>query len=87
MGMILNFVGSNLRINTTPTWDGTNDTNSAEIQIKFNLFNDTKEAALRNFLFVNTIVPMNKYLQYHIYQHNPPVYDIKIEGVGRWYMC
>ena len=42
---------------------------------------------MNNFLFVNNIIPKNRFIQYHIFQHNPCVYDIKIEGYNRLYMC
>ncbi len=51
------------------------------------LFNDTDEHALNNFIFVNTICPSNMFLQYGIWQLPPSVYDIKIEGGRRWFMC
>jgi hypothetical protein len=45
------------------------------------------ESSVANFLFLNNIIPKNKFLQYHIFQHNPCLYDIKIEGYDRLYMC
>ena len=38
-------------------------------------------------MFLHNIVPKNRFIQYHIFQHNPCVYDMKIEGYGRFYMC
>lgn len=80
---------SNIGINWMPWWnakEGTN-TSSPPVEIKFNLFNDTAEAAMMNFIFVNTIVPNNKWIQYNIFQHSPHIYDIKLEGYGRYYAC
>lgn len=34
-----------------------------------------------NFIFVNTIVPNNMWLQYHMLAHSQCLYDVKIEGV------
>jgi hypothetical protein len=51
------------------------------------LFNDTAEAALNNFIFVNTLVPNNMWVQYNMFQHSTAVYDVKIEGLNRLYAC
>ena len=87
LGHILNFVGASVRINTTPLWTGSTQTSFPEIQVQFELFNDDVDGAVQNFLFLNTIFPMNRFIQYHIFQYNPAVYDIKIEGFNRFYMC
>ena len=44
-------------------------------------------SAINNFILVNTLIPNNMWMQYHIYQHSPSVYDVKIEGLNRLYMC
>ena len=86
-GTLLNYMGKNIRINTTPVWGGDEGSAFPEISIEFDLFNDSHEQAINNFLFIHNIVPKNKFLQYHLYQHNPAVYDVKIEGFNRFYMC
>jgi len=57
------------------------------VQIKLDLFNDTAEAAMMNFIFVNTIVPNNLWIQYGMFQHSSHLYDIKIEGYNRLFAC
>lgn len=37
------------------------------MEMSVDLYNDTLEGAVKNFIFINTIVPGNKFLQYHIY--------------------
>ena len=85
-GQFVNWFGKNIRINTTPTWDGPQDV-PTKVDIDFSLYNDSLDGALKNFIFVNTIVPNNKWLQYHVFQHAPCLYDVKINGINRLFMC
>lgn len=87
-GPIGNIFG-NIRINFMPWWNSEDGhrTASPEIEVKFNLFNDTADAAMMNFIFVNTLVPNNKWLQYNMFQHSPCLYDIKLEGYNRLFAC
>ena len=85
-GQFVNWFGKNIRINTTPTWDGPQDV-PTKVDIDFSLYNDSLDGALKNFIFVNTIVPNNKWIQYHCFQHAPCLYDIKINGINRLFMC
>ena len=64
-GTLLNNIG----INYMPWWDAASGTNttSPEISIKFDLFNDSLDKALKNFIFVNTIVPGNRWIQYNMF--------------------
>lgn len=92
LGSIINYFGKNIRINTSPTWDGAESTSPVEIKIDFDLYNDSyssdsDETAIMNFIFVNTLLPGNKWLQYHIFQHAPNLYDVKIDGINRYFMC
>ena len=86
LGTMINWFGKNIRTNITPTWDGPQDT-PTKIDIDFTLYNDDIKSAMKNFIFVNTIVPNNKWLQYHIFQHAPCLYDVRINGIGRLLMC
>ena len=47
-----------------PWWDaaGAFKTREPEIEITFDLFNDTAESSMINFIFVNTIIPNNKWI-------------------------
>lgn len=88
LGKIWNYFGSQLSIAMTPTWNGQIGANGGKsYSCKFRLFNDTAENAIINYIFVNTLVPNNKMMNYHIYNHSPCLYDIKIDGVGREFMC
>lgn len=87
---LANLLLGNIGINYTPWWDAAAGTGSArepEIDIKFDLFNDSTDAAMINFIFINTIVPNNKWIQYGMFQHSPHIYDVKIEGVNRLFAC
>lgn len=87
MGKLFNWLGGNVKIVTEPIWNASYDSSSTKIDIDINLFNDTYEHAINNFLFVNTIIPSNMPLQYGIWSMPPSAYDIKIEGGNRLYMC
>lgn len=89
IGGMLENVTSNIRISYMPQWvsaDG-NKTPHPSVEVKFSLFNDTKEAAMQNFVFANTLVGGNKWIQYGMFQHSPNLYDIKIEGYDRLFAC
>lgn len=86
---IINKLIGNIKTNYMPFWDPTKTDNGEgeEVKIKFNLFNDTAEAALINFIFVNTIIPNNRLIQYGIIQHAPCLYDVRVEGGNRLLCC
>lgn len=86
-GQIFNYIGGNIKVNTTPTWTPADGNTPIKISVTFDLYNDTSDGAVKNFIFVNTIVPGNKFLQYHIYQHAPNLYDVRINGINRLFMC
>lgn len=79
----------NVSIHYQPIWGSEKGsaTRAPQISIKFNLINDTAQAALINFIFVNTIIPNNKWIQYGFFQQSPNLYDIKIEGYNRFFIC
>lgn len=89
VGNIANMILGNIGINYMPWWDATSGTKGKEpqIDIKFDLFNDNYEAAMKNFIFINTIIPNNKWIQYNMFQHSPCIYDVKLEGINRLYAC
>ena len=86
-GQVLNFLGGNIKVNTTPTWTPVAENQPIKFELSFDLYNDTLDGAIKNFIFVNTLVPGNKFLQYHIYQHAPNLYDVRIDGIYRLFMC
>ena len=69
LGSLLKSVLGNVRVNYLPWWDSNagHGTPEPDVTIKFDLFNDTAEAALYNFIFVNTLVPNNKWIQYNVF--------------------
>lgn len=54
----------NVRINYMPFWESKDGsaTKPPDVTVKFDLFNDTNERAMYNFIFVNTIIPNNMWL-------------------------
>lgn len=89
VGTIANMMLGNIGVNYMPWWDAPSGARTAmpDIEITFDLFNDTAAAALINFIFVNTIVPNNMWVQYNMFQHSSSIYDIKIEGINRLFAC
>lgn len=89
LGSLLKSILGNVRVNYLPWWDSNAGHGTAEpdVTIKFTLFNDTAEAAIYNFIFVNTLIPNNKWIQYNVFQHSSSLYDIKIEGCNRLFAC
>ena len=42
---------------------------------------------MRNFIFINTIVPNSKWIQYGFFQQSSNLYDVKIDGFNRYFIC
>lgn len=89
IGNMINSAFSNVAINYMTSWDSQPGTDGPYPQVtaKFSLFNDSVGAAVANFIFVNTIAPNNMWMQYGLLQQSPSVYDVKIAGQARMYMC
>ena len=89
IGSIANMILGNIGINYMPWWNAESGakTKEPEVELKFDLFNDNANSARQNFLFVNTIVPHNKWIQYNMFQHSSSLYDVKIEGINRLFAC
>ena len=88
IGKVISRVMSTIAINTSPVWDPSKTTNTGPTTVcKFKLFNDTVEAAINNFIFVNTITANNMWYNYSIFKRAPALYDIRINGVYRFFMC
>jgi hypothetical protein len=45
-----------------PRWNPSGSGKCEQIGFSFDLFNDTMDAALKNFIFVNTIIPNNLWM-------------------------
>ena len=86
---ILGSIIPNIGISMTPWWNSSSGqgTFEDEVVVNFDLYNDSKDQAMINFIFVNTIIPNNKWLQYGLIQHSPCLYDVKVEGIKRMYAC
>lgn len=89
IGGMLGNITSNIRIAYMPQWESKtgSGTPHTSVEVTFSLFNDTKEAAMQNFIFVNTLVGGNKWIQYGMFQQSPNLYDIKLEGYDRLFAC
>ena len=89
IGKLVKTLLGNINISMLPWWDAKagNATPHPEVSVEFDLFNDTVESSVFNFIFVNTIVPNNKWVQYNLFQHSPHLYDVKLEGYDRLYAC
>lgn len=88
LGKFLSRTLNTVAIEHQQVWDpsGTSHT-GREIVTNFSLYNDTADAAIKNFIFVNTIVPNNMWYQYSMFKRPPAFYDIKCEGFDRMYCC
>lgn len=94
LGKVLSMVGPGfgdlmrrIKIDHMPRWDAHINGKLGQITLSFDLFNDTKDAALKNFIFINTIIPNNLWMQYGMLRHSPCLYDVKIEGLKRLFLC
>lgn len=87
IGKALNFVGAQVRVDTTPRFSAGGDSRVTTIKVTLDLFNDSKWGAITNFIMINTLFPGNMWMQYHLFNVAPNLYDIKVEGLQRLYMC
>lgn len=87
MGALTGFLGKGISIYTTPVWQGIKNSEGYGFDMTINLFNDTLDHTLANFIFVNTLIPQNMPTHYAVFQQAPSVYDIQIEGFQRLFMC
>ena len=86
IGKALNFLGSNFSIKLQPRWKSS-DTSPQTVTITVNLFNDTLEHAVANYIMVTNLTANAMSLQYGLYKHAPAYYDVKIAGFTRMFMC
>ena len=89
IGQAMNHLLGNIAISFMPWWDPLKGTSTPypDIKIKFNLYNDTAESAAINFVFINTLIPNAKWIQYNFFQHSSSIYEIKLEGYSHLYAC
>ena len=86
---VVSWLMPNVGVSFAPWYDNVSGskTPGEAVVVEFDLFNDNMEQAMSNFIFVNTIIPQNQWIQYGLFQHSPCLYDIKVEGVKRLFMC
>lgn len=84
---VMSFLGGNIRWDVQPFWKQAKSVNFNSFELTINLFNDDINGAIANYLCVQNLIVKNKYIQYKIFQGSPAVYDIKIQGLNRFYMC
>ena len=89
LGSIAKTLFGNIRVNYISPWDAAEGhaTMGDKITVEVDLFNDNIEKAINNFIFVNTIIPNNRWFQYNFFQNPSSLYDIKIEGCNRLFAC
>ena len=89
LGKMLDSLFGNLGINFTPWWDASkgSETKAPEVEFKFSLFNDSAEAAVTNFVFINSLIANARWIQYGIMQHSSSLYDVAMAGIGKIYAC
>lgn len=78
---------NNIKVNAQPIWKPATSPEFSKIDVTLDLFNDTLDSAISNFLFIHTIIPNNMWMQYGVYQYSPNLYDIQIDGFRRLFMC
>lgn len=86
-GFIGDFLSKSINLTTTPIWQGMKGSEGYTLDFSVNLFNDSVDSALMNYIFINTIIPQNLPTNYLVFQQPPSVYDLKIEGFNRLFMC
>lgn len=87
LGFLGDFLSKGINLTVTPIWQGMKGSEGYTLDFTVNLFNDTLEHSLHNYIFINTIIPQNLPTHYGIFQQPPSVYDLKIEGFNRLFMC
>lgn len=63
------------------------DGSNMSFKITFDLINDTYDHTKENFAFVQTLIANNKWLQYAFWTNPANLYDIRIPGGYRLFMC
>ena len=80
-------LGNTVKINIMPSFQPTNEIHTESIEISIDLINDSEEAAVNNFLLCHTIFGNSRWLQYGFVQAGSCLYDVKLPGANRYFMC
>lgn len=86
LGKMMNWLGGGMAIRLQPRWNP-QDTAPQSLQVSFYLFNDEVQRSVNNFIFLNTIMPGAMSMQWGICKHSPNLYDVKISGYTRMFLC
>lgn len=86
-GGFLKRIASTFHLTMMPFFNPGNGGESESLNVKFDLINDTDAAAKANYTFIQTLILNNKWLQYGITQIPGSLYDVKIPGGQRFFMC
>lgn len=89
VGNFLSKMLGSIGINWMPYWDPISGTATSEpeVTIEFDLFNDDLKTTINNFIFVNTLIANNKWIQSGLFSHSAHLYDVKLEGYNRLFAC
>lgn len=69
IGKIVNSLLGNIGMHYMPYWNAESGSSGdgETVSIEVDLVNDSPTTAMANFIFVNTIVPNNRWIQYHFF--------------------
>lgn len=81
------FLGNTIKVNLMPSFQPSGKFHSDTITINIDLINDSADAAVSNFLMCHTLFGNAKWLQYGLVQAGSSVYDVKLPGAHRYFMC
>ena len=80
-------LGNTIKVNMMPSFQPTGEAHGESFSITIDLVNDSAEAAINNFLMCHTLFGNNRWLQYGFVQAGASLYDIKLPGANRYFMC
>lgn len=80
-------LGNTVKVNMMPSFQPTGEAKGESFTITIDLINDSDEAAVNNFLMCHTLFGNNRWLQYGFVQAGASLYDVKLPGANRYFMC
>lgn len=80
-------LGNTIKVNMMPSFQPTGEARGESFTINIDLINDSDEAAINNFLMCHTLFGNNRWLQYGFVQAGASLYDVKLPGANRYFMC
>lgn len=76
-----------LKTNMMPSFNPDGTTKGLDFSIEFTLINDTAEGAANNYIMLHNLFGNNRWLQYGFVQAPASLYDVKVPGANRYFMC